>query len=227
MRVATHTPLLSDLGGSMALRDMLSGGFVWVGRTANSLSGPVAFNGRLPVDPRTIPEVAGMAYLLSGLAREAMLCRSMWTEDFYDFVRNEYDEPIGYPAPLGADTLRVFGGEYARWVAHMANPDAEPWTPDGDAKASGGGAGKPRSVDAVLAVLASADHALSMDELDQQLRAEGNPFTTKTIRDALAVLRKHDPPLVVSEDRTHRLTERGVQEALVRVESAAVEAVPV
>jgi hypothetical protein len=55
LRLETQVPLLDQLGGSQTLRDMVAGGNVTVFRTANPLSGQVAFNGTLPVQPNRIP----------------------------------------------------------------------------------------------------------------------------------------------------------------------------
>ncbi len=216
LRVATHTPLLTDLGGSTALRDMLTGGFVWVGRTANSLSGPTAFNGRLPVDPRTIPADPGMAYALTGPQPKAMLGRAMWEPDFYDWVRDANDQPIGYPAELPSLTRATFDGAskggYAKWVAAAASGDL--WTPEADVKPAEPKADK-NSVDAVLDVLGGmADQWVDMDTIDKALAAGGRSYSTRTVRDALLTLRKNDPPLVETRDRRHQLTQAGLEQAL-------------
>jgi hypothetical protein len=66
MTLATQIPGLADLGGSQALRDMLRGGNVWSGRTANKVaSGMIG----LVKDPSEIPryfrdktETAGLGY---------------------------------------------------------------------------------------------------------------------------------------------------------------------
>lgn len=220
VRVATHTPLLSDLGGSMALRDMLTGGFVWVGRTANSLTTSTAFNGRLPVDARTIPPLPGLAYILTGAQPKPMLARTMWEPDYYDWVRDENDEPIGYPAVLPQVTLDALGPEYARWV--RVTRAGELWAPTEAEKAARPVLETPgsnvRCVDAVLLVMAAAFRPLNMDELDAELDKQGLRFSTRTVREALATLRKADPPLVVSRDGRHDLTQRGTEEALTRSE---------
>lgn len=219
LRIGTHTPLLTDLGGSMALRDMLTGGFVWVGRTANRLSGPTAFNGRLPVDPCTIPQVPGMSYILSGLSPQPMLARAMFEPDWYDWVRDERDRPVGYPGVLPRVTLDRFGPEFGRWVeAAKAGDD---WAPASDT--SGGSSpdesqAAVRAMDAVMLVLAKAPGPVSMDELGGLLRQRGFQFSTRTVRDVLAKLRKAEPPLVESGDGRHRLTGHGMGEALSRAE---------
>lgn len=198
VRVATHTPLLTDLGGSMALRDMLTGGFVWVGRTANSLSGPTAFNGRMPVDPRTIESVPGTAFILTGPAPKAMKARTMWEPDFYDWVRDRNDVPIGYPAELPEATRFAFGKAFAAWVAARDEGD-ESWTPPPTAAGPdllpAGGA-----VGAVLAVLKAASGPLDTEALDVELKAAGTPYSTRHLRDAIKELRDVQR-LVVSEKR--------------------------
>jgi hypothetical protein len=55
LRLVVQVPLLDQLGGSTTLRDMVAAGNVIVLRTANALSGQVAFNGNMPVDPKSLP----------------------------------------------------------------------------------------------------------------------------------------------------------------------------
>jgi hypothetical protein len=55
VRLVVHLPLLSELGGSSVLRDMVASGNVFVLRTASRITGQVAFQGALPVDPVMIP----------------------------------------------------------------------------------------------------------------------------------------------------------------------------
>lgn len=214
LRIATHTPLLTDLGGSMALRDMLTGGFVWVGRTANSLSGPTAFNGRLPADPRTVPQIPGMAYILTGLQPKAMLARTEWEPDYYDWVRDDNDQPIGFPAVLPQVTLETFGPAYAQWVKQTTA--GELWAPT---QRTPEPVAPQRSVDAVLLMLTAAVNPTSMDELDEALRNAGVQLSTRTIRDALKKLRDARPPLVESSGGKHAATPAGVEEALTLAEA--------
>jgi hypothetical protein len=67
MTLATQMPSLEDLGGKQALRDMLRGGNVWSGRTANKVAGGML---GLVKDPSEIPrffgdgeETAGLGYM--------------------------------------------------------------------------------------------------------------------------------------------------------------------
>lgn len=211
VRVATHTPLLTDLGGSMALRDMLTGGFVWVGRTANSLSGPTAFNGRMPVDPRTIEAVPGTAFILTGPAPKAMKARTMWEPDFYDWVRDDNDEPIGFPAPLPEFTRFAFGKEFAKWETARRDGD-ETWTPP--AAASPEPVVPATAVTAVLKVLRETSEALSTDDLDSRLAAAGTRYSTGQLRAALRELRDKQQLVVTSKRGTanfHQLTSSARQ----------------
>lgn len=214
VRIATHTPLLSDLGGSMALRDMLTGGFVWVGRTANSLSGPVAFNGRLPVDPRLIPAEPGMAFPLTATNPKPMLARTMWQEDWYDWLRDKDDRQIGYPAVLPAETLAAFGDEYRQWAS--ASAAGQLWSPDtsqSPARAPVGGSSvSPEQVmEAVFEVLADSAAPLDMAALDVRLREAGVAESTLTVRAAVKALR--DDELVFTEAGRHGLTALGREQA--------------
>jgi hypothetical protein len=212
-RVATHTPLLNDLGGSTALRDMLTGGFVWMGRVANSLSGPVAFNGRLPVDPRSIPEIPGAGFTLGRLSNKPMMSRFMWEPDYYDYVRDADEKPVGFPAPLPPHTLEAFntgtGGEFDRWVAAVSA--GEDWVPGAKIQERIEVAERAeqtaKSYDAVLDVLAAATGPVDMNALDAALKEAGTPFSTRTLRDTLKKLR--DEGLVVSVKGHHKLTAEG------------------
>lgn len=228
MRVATHTPLLTDLGGSMALRDMLTGGFVWCGRTANGLSGPTAFNGRLPADPKTIPEVPGAAYILSAREKKPMLSRTMCgpfneagEPDFYDFVRDSDNQPIGYPGVVSAETLDAFGQEYADWLEFMAaeNADDTLWTPDADDV-------QPVKVERpdeflhtmVLWALEQAEGPLDMNGIDAALHVAEVEASILAVREVLNVLRGQGK--VVSRDGRHELSPQARAEMTAKLREA-------
>jgi hypothetical protein len=187
VRVGTHTPLLTDLGGSMALRDMLTGGFVAVYRTANALTGHTALNGQLPVDPRSIPKVPGMCYVLAGDNPRAMLTRTAWEEDYYDWVRDANEQPIGYPAQLPEDTLHAFGREFVQWR------DGGPLVSSEIAKAAAelDPAAAQRAEDAVLEILHSADGPLDAGAISTRLephRQQGLRCALRTLREVLKSL---------------------------------------
>jgi hypothetical protein len=219
IRIATHTPLLSDLGGSMALRDMLSSAFVWVGRTANSLSGPVAFNGRLPADPRQIPEIPGTAYIMAGVNPKPMLARTAYADDYYDWVLDpETDEPIGFPAVLPEITWAAFGSEFAAWVAHARLNDGTDWVPSSPHTPAAPKLDA-RATDAVVAVLLSAEGPLDMAGLDAGLAARGSTYTTATIRDVLKRLRS-EPSQLVDGRGVYELTSAAREELSASMDEA-------
>jgi hypothetical protein len=56
IRLITQVPLLDSLGNSSNIRDAVAAGNVIVLRTANRLTGQVAFNGNLAVDPSSLPK---------------------------------------------------------------------------------------------------------------------------------------------------------------------------
>ena len=64
MTLATHLPSLSDLGGEQALRDMLRGGNVWSGRTANKVAAGML---GLEKDPSEIARYFGDGSPTAGL----------------------------------------------------------------------------------------------------------------------------------------------------------------
>jgi hypothetical protein len=218
VRLATHVSLLTDMGGSMALRDMLTGGFVWHGRTANSLSGPTAFNGRINVDCRTIPNEPGMAYVAAGKTPKPMLGRTDWEGGlvpnehgelemqalWYDWVRDENDEPIGYPAELPPETLAAFGDEYARWVRY-ANGEVDSLSPEGGSQLVNS---RVAPTEAVFAALGGHHpEPADMDGIVGTLQRNGVSVGVLEVREALAELRADH--LVVSVGGKHRLTEHG------------------
>jgi hypothetical protein len=210
IRVATHTPLLTDLGGSMALRSMLTGGFVWAGRTADRLSGPTAFNGRLPADPCSLPLDPGVCFAMGGQATKPMMARTMWEPDFYDWIRDGDGSPIGYPAELPAVTWEAFGPEFAQWV--QARADESEWVPESASPSSAGKVDLSSTAkDRVFTVLAGQGSTVDMDKLDELLTAKGWATPTRTIRDALKKLR--EAGLVFTANGRHELTPQGREQA--------------
>ncbi len=87
LRLVVQVPLLDQLGNSMTLRSMVAAGNVVVLRTADMLSGQVAFSGALPVDPAKLPRewpdhtsTAGLGYVLGPGARPAP-SRNFYVDD--------------------------------------------------------------------------------------------------------------------------------------------------
>ncbi|MFF4777488.1 hypothetical protein ACFY05_31995 [Microtetraspora fusca] len=75
--LATQVPSVTELGGNVVIRDQVASGNIIVLRTANRLSGQMAYSGSLPIDPGAIPKVfegttiptKGLGYVLSATER--------------------------------------------------------------------------------------------------------------------------------------------------------------
>lgn len=115
VRLVVHLPLLSELGGSSVLRDMVASGNVIVLRTASRITGQVAFQGALPVDPVMIPRrmpdgssSGGLGFALGADSRRAPM-RLDWAEDPLDLIEGI---PITH---LSDDEARAAGADYAQY----------------------------------------------------------------------------------------------------------------
>jgi hypothetical protein len=113
LRLIVQVPLLDQLGGSTALRDSLASGNVIVFRTANPLSGQVAFNGTIPVDPHRLPRTfpngkptGGMGYLLGASSRPAPM-RTHYVDDPFQWATH------GIPVELDNLSVMAAGPDYA------------------------------------------------------------------------------------------------------------------
>jgi hypothetical protein len=114
LRLVVQVPLLDQLGNSMTLRDGVAGGNVVVFRTANRLSGQVAFNGTLPVDPSQLPRqfpdgssTAGLGYILGASDRQAIM-RSFCDLDPFSWATSGDTvrlSPVLEEAPAPADPV--------------------------------------------------------------------------------------------------------------------------
>ena len=90
LRLLTQSPLLSELKSGV-LRGQLASGLVTVFRTADKLSGAAAWPGKMPADPRNLPEkwhetgesAAGVGYM-SG--RKPLRMRTDYAGDVYDLM---------------------------------------------------------------------------------------------------------------------------------------------
>jgi DNA segregation ATPase FtsK/SpoIIIE-like protein len=94
IRLITQVPLLSSLGGSMAIRDAVASGNVIILRTGNRLTGQVAFNGGMPaVDPCLLPSewsggatTAGLGYFMGPGASRPVPFRASYADDAYGWA---------------------------------------------------------------------------------------------------------------------------------------------
>lgn len=146
LRMVTQVPLLEQLG-STTLRDMVVSGNVFVFRTANRLSGDVAFNGQMPIDPCTLPKEWPDGSTTSGLclpggpqARSAP-ARTWFPRDVYAIAHA--GETTRLPWVVATfEAARAYRAEGDKPAAVNAGLDAlasEYLTEAGVATGSGGG----------------------------------------------------------------------------------------
>jgi hypothetical protein len=217
MRLIVQVPLLDQLGGSTTIRDSLASGNVIVFRTANPLSGQVAFNGSIPVDPHRLPRTfpngkptGGMGYLLGASSRPAAM-RTYYLDDAFQWATT------GTPVELDNLSVMAAGPDYRtrgeRKTAfddfaavvdtfnELTDPGAIAFVTgrtaemggDSDANASETGGGT--AVDAVWRVLADRSGEMKKGEIAQAV-ARTSGHTMRSVTEALSRL--------VSENRVRQ-----------------------
>jgi hypothetical protein len=218
VRLVVHLPLLSELGGSSVLRDMVASGNVFVLRTASRITGQVAFQGALPVDPVTIPRrmpdgssSGGLGFALGADSRRAPM-RLDWVEDPLDLIEGI---PITH---LSDDEARAAGADYAQYRGLRFDEDIIDVEVIEDAPATGAepqetpgnvlrGPGAPGCEGAFIAMIkAYADQAqypgarVSRDEIvPKLLRTWKNRQITNTLKE---VCDHPDKPVWSDDDRS-------------------------
>ncbi len=200
---AMRATLLSHMGtlgdtGSQALRDMLSGGRATLFRTTSALNAGLVSGGQLSVDPRTLPREPGMCFVVDGdtppiMGRESYIPGGEEPGNVYDWLFDDANNPIGFPAEIPAETAEAFGAEFMEWAAAGRLPEGRAlWRPSGATTSTA--AAQPRSdvkcVDAVMSALAGSAVPLGMDALQAHPLMAAGGWSTRTIRLALKGLRE-------------------------------------
>lgn len=128
VELMTHMATIGDTG-SQALRDLLAGGRATLFRTTSGLNSALATGGTLTGDPRGLPKDPGMCFVSDG-ETPTMVGRESWipSDDaqhehtLYDWLFDEHNQPIGYPAVIPPETLEAFGAEFMRWAVDGHKP---------------------------------------------------------------------------------------------------------
>lgn len=202
--LASHMGTIGDTG-SQALRDMLSGGRASLLRTTSGLNAPLATGGQLTGDPRALPKIGGMAYVADGESETVMgryafvpddkQAKRMGERPLYDWLFDDHNQPIGYPAEIPAETSETFGPEFMEWMeAGRRDQGREGWVYSGTPKLVP--TEDKSAQDALLAILGKADRPLQRADIygDPMWGDRGKTSTlTKAIRDCLDA----QPPTVV------------------------------
>ena len=227
LRLITQVPLLQELGGDMAIRDAVAGGNVVVFRTANSLSGQVAFNGGLDrVQPHTIPRewpkgrakpgeetTAGLGYALGPSSRSAIM-RAFYPGDAIDWMYQNGEE-WGIPGVLDR-TTREAGTGYEDRHQRLAELDDLDEIPDGTPAGSRRATGMTCAQVVLAAFLAKAsdDYKLKLEDLVGVVNGE---FSARMVSNVLKDFGKRG--WVISgkagdmQHGWHQLTVKGREEA--------------
>lgn len=204
-RLITQVPLLSSLGNSSVIRDAVAAGNVIVLRTANRLSGQVAFNGALPVDPCSLPKqwpdgstTSGLGFVFAPGADRASTMRVGYVDDPFGWAIS------GTPAQIEPyEGPQVQGGDGASHAAPNPAPAA-----DTDQQRIGD--------DAVLAYLADrAGQDVARGDMFGDIQATVTPPPAlRTLTLAITTLLDASPPLIERTGRgLYRITETGADDA--------------
>jgi hypothetical protein len=196
--VLSHMGTLGDTG-SQALRDMMAGGRATLFRTTSALNAGLVTGGQLTADPRTLPREPGMCYVADGetasiMGRESYIPGGEEPGNVYDWLFDDDNQPIGFPADIPPETAEAFGSEFMEWAAAGRLPEGRalwrPTAPGADSSAA------PRAkvadvkcVDAVLSALAGSVAPLGMDALQAVPIVAAGGWSTRAIRLAIAKLR--------------------------------------
>jgi hypothetical protein len=124
--IASHMATLGDTA-SQALRDMLAGGRSTLLRTTSGLNASLATGGQLTADPRGLPKVPGMCLVADGetatlMGRESYIpadedAERLGERSLYDWLFDDDNNPVGYPAEIPPETAEAFGREFMEWMA--------------------------------------------------------------------------------------------------------------
>jgi hypothetical protein len=204
-RLITQVPLLNSLGNSMAIRDAVAAGNVIVFRTANRLSGQVAFNGSMPVDPCTLPKewpngdtTSGLGYVFGPGADRPATMRT------FLIIKPRRWATSGEPAQLEPFVGPVAGGDGASAHTPQSQSSKADTQDDSDQSRIG--------EDAVLTYLAERDgQEVNRGEMVGFIQTHMSPPP------ALRTITKALTDLVASGEiektgrGLYRITERGKQ----------------
>lgn len=175
----SHMATIGDTG-SQALRDMVAGGRSTLFRTTSGLNAGLTTGGQLTADPRALPKLPGMCLVADG-ETATLMGRESWipgTEEeaaaagtdrtLYDWLFDDDNQPIGYPAEIPAETQEAFGPEFMEWMAAgRTESGRDGWSYTGTPAfvPTAERAEEMAAPDKLLAILAKADRPLSRKEI--------------------------------------------------------------
>lgn len=171
--LASHMGTLGDTG-SQALRDMVAGGRATLLRTTSGLNAALATGGQLTGDPRGLPREPGMCLVADGETATMMGRHGYIPNDdaadrlggrsLYDWLFDDHNQPIGYPAVIPPETAEAFGAEFMEWMAagrSEAGRESRLWAPTQPVPS----ADDLSSLDALRRILFDAPAPISRDQI--------------------------------------------------------------
>lgn len=178
--IVTQIPSLSELGGDLTIRSMLSSTNIVMFRTSDKLSKQMGVPADLPIDPADLPAfwpdgstTAGLGYVASAGGRVVPM-RAKYVQDPYDWATT------GDPAELDADGITDAGEYYVRWRDLRDEEDDED-EDEIDASPSFGGTA------AVAAAARTRRSQTCRSAILNLLRDSGTPMHTGVIADRVGV----------------------------------------
>lgn len=209
--VGTHGATIGDTG-SQALRDLVAGGRANLFRTTNALNASLSTGGQLVGDPRTLPKDPGMLFVADGETATVM-GRESWIpgeesgaeHTLYDWLFDDSNQPIGFPAAIPPETAEAFGREFMEWAeagrqrggrAGIASAAAAFMPPVADRSAE----------DALRQVLFDAGRPLSRGEIAAS-SGWGSRNITSTLTKALRAGQDARPPWLVKAEKGNGIYE--------------------
>lgn len=228
LRLITQVPLLTELGGDMAIRDAVAGGNVIVFRTANALSGQVAFNGTLPAAPHQLPRewpkgkckpgeetTAGLGYVLGAASRSSIM-RAFYPGESIDWIYRD-GKLYGTPGILDALTRRSGTGYEDRLdrleamdggnIDDIAIPDLT--SDQGNATCR---------LLVLKHLMKAPGHGLGRSALLEEIK---KTHSTRQLSNVLRALKQEGWTDPNEKDGMHRLTEKGIKGGQEELDQAA------
>lgn len=198
------------------MRDMLAGGRASLLRTTSGLNATLATGGQLTGDPRALPKVPGMTLVADGEQATIMGRYSFIPDDraadrmgerpLYDWLFDDSNEPIGYPAEIPAATAEAFGKEFMEWMEAGRKPGGRDVGPNplasGRILAAGTDLG---AVDALRQILQGASGPLRREHIVAHPLWSGRSATS-TLTNALRAGQDAQPSWIVKNGQARATT---------------------
>lgn len=201
-RLITQVPLLDSFGHSQKVADAIKSGNCLVLRTGQRLTGQVAFNGTMPVDPCLLPKewpdgstTSGLGYFSGPGSERPTMMRDGLVEDMFHWATT------GEPAELEPFTAPVVGGDGAS-ADDPAPAEAAPAADLAEATRS-----RRQAADAALRVLADGEWHDKPEVMEAMTHVTRSP---RTVGHALKTLTDSGWAEHPGDRKPYRITDAGL-----------------